>query len=88
MKIRIPELFYTDHKERDLPTPHNFAKPNPRYVIIDSDDPAFDELIDDAKFYTGAGIVSEIWESYRGLVMSARATLKAINAAMTLEVSR
>jgi len=78
-RIRIPFRFYQDHQERDLDTPVNYAK-SKSYVIIDSDDPALPELISDAEYYASDdGCVDPVmWEGWRGVVLSARATLKAI----------
>ena len=77
MRIRIPRRFYIDHRERDLPTPvdHGGGK---SYVLVNCDDPALPELLDDAKYYAHPEMCSELWEGYRGLVLSARATVKAI----------
>ena len=77
VRIRIPFRFYQDHQERDLDTPVNYAK-SKSYAIIDSDDPALPELISDASFYADQVMCGELWESCRGVVLSARATLKAI----------
>jgi hypothetical protein len=76
-RIRIPFRFYQDHQERDLDTPVNYAK-SKSYAIIDSEDPALPELISDASFYANQEMCGELWESCRGIVLSARATLKAI----------
>lgn len=82
VRIRIPFVFYQDHRERDLDTPVNYAK-SKSYAVIDSDDPALPELISDAEYYASDdGYVDPVmWESCRGIVLSARATLKAIREA-------
>jgi hypothetical protein len=48
--VRIPRVFYIDHRERDLPTPTAIGETS-RHVIIDRADPALSELIDDARHY-------------------------------------
>jgi hypothetical protein len=79
MRIRIPLRFYLDHQERDLYTPVNYSKAK-SYVVIDSDDEALPELISDAEHYAaiGTGEGGYFQMGYGGLVLSARATLKAI----------
>ena len=83
MKIRIPARFYHDHRERDLDTPANHSKAQ-GYVVIDSDDPALPELISDAEYYASdtGGEGGFFSTGYGGLVLSARATLKAIQKQM------
>lgn len=76
--IQIPKRFYDDHVERDLEAPsivHQTAK----HYWIKADDPALNELKDDAEFYASMGM--DYWDkSCAGLVSSARATAKAIRA--------
>jgi hypothetical protein len=48
--VRIPRVFYIDHRERDLPTPIAIGETS-RHVIIDRADPALSDLIDDARHY-------------------------------------
>lgn len=81
MRIRIPLRFYQDHKERDLDTPINYSK-SKSYVIIDSDDPALAELLSDAEYYGDSQVDPAMWEGWRGIVLSARATFKAIRTAL------
>lgn len=85
MRIRIPLRFYQDHKERDLDTPVNYSK-SKSYVVIDSDDPALPELISDAEHYGDGYVDPALWEGWRGIVLSARATLKAIRTALKEEL--
>jgi len=76
--IKLPRMFFADHRERDLPTPV-VIKSNRTHVWVKTDDPAVDELLDDAKYY--ADSASGMAEECRGLCMSARATVKAIKEA-------
>jgi hypothetical protein len=81
--VTIPKTFYRDHLERcgkeETPRDHSKSK---TCAIINVDDPNLIELISDARYYGDPDMSSELWQSYRGLVMSARATLKAIDAAL------
>lgn len=52
-QVRISKRFFDDHQERDLPTPV-VIKETARYYIIDSADPAFQDLLDDAMHYADA----------------------------------
>lgn len=72
--IRIPERFYVDHMERDLPTPEDIGE-STRYAVVRADDPALPELLNDAEYYAhpfgpDAGPA--------GVTMSAKATVRAI----------
>lgn len=76
--IRIPTVFYRDHEERDLPTP-TVIRVMRRQLVIRLEDPHTAELLDDARFYADPYGPSEI---SIGLRASARATARAIEAAM------
>ena len=72
--IKIPDRFYTDHLERDLPTPVDHGNCQ-RYAVVWSDDHALGELLDDAEYYAhpcGPDAAP------RGVVLSAKATVRAI----------
>ena len=47
---RIPAGFYDDHINRSLPAPHPVRQTRVN-VWIDIDDPAFEDLLSDAKWY-------------------------------------
>jgi hypothetical protein len=74
MLIRIPLKFYRDHFERELPTPVPL-KQTARYVWIDTNDPAFDELVDDAEHY------AHRWgpDGCPDMVAAAKSLLRIIN---------
>lgn len=48
--VRIGRAFYDDHEARDLPTP-TAIRENSRSVWIFTTDPAYEELISDARYY-------------------------------------
>jgi hypothetical protein len=48
--VRIPQKFFVDHSERDLPTP-TVVKETKSHFFIKRDDPAWAELVDDARHY-------------------------------------
>lgn len=48
--VRIPQKFFVDHSERDLPTPE-IVKETKVHYYIKKDDPAWAELVDDARHY-------------------------------------
>lgn len=77
--IRIPQRFYNDHCERDLPTPA-VHKATRSHYWIDSQDPALSELYADADFYNDPSHFGD--PQLFGLVMSARATQEAIERAV------
>ena len=76
--ICIPRKFYEDHGERCLPTPEAH-RTTARHVFVDINDPLLPELLDDAEYYADErGICPEV----RGICRSAKATAKAITAAI------
>lgn len=77
--IKVPHRFFEDHKERDLDTP-KIVKATARHYIIDTTDPAFAEFESDALHYCESFDLREQPELF-GVFMSARATVKAIDAA-------
>lgn len=76
--IRLPQRFFVDHEERDLPTPE-VVRHTKAHFFVRAADPALPELLNDAEFY------SHRWgpdgEGLEGLKASARATVKAIKSA-------
>lgn len=77
--IKVPHRFFEDHKERDLDTP-KIVKATARHFLIDTTDPAFAEFESDARHY-GEGFDLRDQPELFGVFMSARATVKAIDAA-------
>ena len=69
MKIKIPTYFYNDHLCRGLDTPVNIA--------TNSNDPAVEELVDDAAYYADQFGPDAIEDGGR-LVRSAVALLKIL----------
>jgi hypothetical protein len=74
MIIRIPCRFFVDHAERELPTPI-ILRETPRHVWIDTDDPAFAELMDDAKHYAHRDGPDQCPP---GIITGAKALLKTV----------
>ena len=77
--LTIPRRFFDDHAERDLETPQIIKATKAGYTIR-LDDPALPELLDDAEYY--AGSAGDMDRHVFGICMSAKATAKAIRAAM------
>ena len=74
--IKVPAYFYDDHDSRELPTPcvlHRTA----RAVTVAIDDLNLPELLSDAKYY--ADPEGDFEPECRGLIASAKATVRAIN---------
>jgi hypothetical protein len=70
--IRIPKRFLDDHAERELPAPIIVRETSSHYFIDPADD-AIEELVNDARHYGDS-----IDNAPRGLIASARATLRAL----------
>lgn len=83
--IKIPKRFIVDHEERDLSTPI-VVRTTKSHYFISKNDPACPELLSDAAFYADDGIDADTPE-LRGLVVSAKATAKALKDAGVQEPS-
>lgn len=76
MQYRLPPRFIEDVIDRELLPPDVIVRQTQSYVIAELDEAQLAELRKDAEFYVSQ---SAYWdESVRGLVASARATLRAI----------
>ena len=73
-KIRVPAYFYADHLDRALDTPMDLGKCR-SHAVVSADDPHLAELLDDAEHYAHPNGPDACG---RGLVMSAKATVRAI----------
>ena len=78
--IKIPQRFFQDHAERDLDTPE-IIKMTSTHYWIKADDPHITELYQDAKFYAKPWIDSVPGDGLWGIVVSARATKRALDKA-------
>ena len=73
--IKIPQGFYNDHCERDLPTPE-IVKSTKQHYWINTEDPNFAELISDARHYSDPlGWDEEVWRIHG---TAAQALIKAV----------
>lgn len=79
--IKLPAMFYEDHEGRELPS-GDVLKRGKRLVTVQCDDETLDEIESDAKHYAsmtaGESSNCDMDESYRGLVGSAKTTVKRI----------
>ena len=78
--VDIPQAFYDDHTDRGCGPTGRILKTLSKTYRIELDSAAFDDLRSDAKHY-GHDCASDFWQDYRGLVLSARSTLKRLDAA-------
>ncbi len=83
--VRLPWYFSQDHLDRSLPTPE-WHKVSKRHVWVDLRDPAMGELLDDARFYCDPYGPGAEDREYRGLRASAKATVRAIETALSKTV--
>ena len=79
--IRVPAKFFDDHEERECEPFCEPVKRAGRYVWLRLDDPGLDELLSDAKHYGDDDGGPDAIGDGGGLVKSAKATVKAIEAA-------
>lgn len=83
--IKVPALFWNDHAYRECES--QFApdrqtieiKENSRYIWLSMTPEAIDELYSDADYYA-TSFIGEDAEGIRGIISSARATVKALAA--------
>ncbi len=74
---KIPKVYYRDHVECDCEAPEIIRETKAHYFISADETPELAELRSRATFYAD-DICGDYWESCRGIVISARATLKVI----------
>ena len=75
--VRVPQLFYWDHHDRDLPTPPAI-KTRVHHVWIEPDHPDLPELLNDAEYYAHP-YGPDIEDSFsRNLANSAKKTVSSI----------
>lgn len=75
---KLPVRFFTDHAERDLPTPQ-ILRYTATHVWVRADDPALQELKSDAEHYAHRAGPTAGQPEYAGLRTSARATVRALS---------
>jgi hypothetical protein len=79
MIVEVPARFYADHLARECGKTGKILKSKNNSFIVDLDAVSLQDLISDADYY--ANIDDEcLWNENRGLVLSARATLKRLKA--------
>lgn len=76
-RVTLPTRFYDDHDDRLLPS-GTLVKRTRRSVTVDLDPEAFADLLSDARHY--ADPVNGYAAESPGLVASARATVRALEA--------
>lgn len=79
--VRIPARFFGDHEGRCCEPFCSPVRRTERFVWLKLSDEGIDELLDDAKHYATHGLLGEWARENRGLIKSAKATVKAIKAA-------
>ena len=77
MQYKIPPRFYFDHLSRECGKSGKIVRSTKNYLIVELDDIALNDLLSDASYYSESGDISD--PSIRGLITSARATIKALN---------
>lgn len=81
--VRIPRKFFEDHEARLLPTP-DVIRYGKTWVEIRVGGPEFDELLDDARYYSDPFGPDEIGDG-GGLIRSAKATVRRIESLTSRE---
>lgn len=88
--LRLPATYLLDWERRcanqsnDPQAPHaeivkvHGPAGQPREVTVRLNEAALADLIQDAQHYTDPAMLAEYWESARGVVLSARATLRRL----------
>jgi len=77
--IKIPKRFYDDHRSRECGQTGKILKEYSSHYLVELDETAWDDLYSDADYYGTDGPGGDFWENYRGVVLSARATLKIMD---------
>ena len=77
--IKIPQRFYDDHRYRECGQSGKILKKYASHYLVELDQEAWDDLYSDADYYGMDNPDEDLWQNYRGVVLSARATLKVMN---------
>lgn len=77
MKMKVPAKFYLDHRARECGESGKLVSSTNNYVIVELDSIALEDLLSDAIYY--ASLSREDFQENKGVCLSARATVKAIN---------
>ena len=80
--IRVPAKFFNDHEERECEPFCEPVKRSSRFVWLLPSDPGLDELLSDARHYGDDDGGPDAIGDGGGLIKSAKATVKAIEAAL------
>ena len=70
--VKLPRLFYIDHRDRDLPSGEIIRAVGNNRVEVALDEEAFEDLISDAKHYGFGGMDWDGYGSEGSLERSAR----------------
>ena len=81
LTVKVPKRFYDDHVSRDL-LAGNVLRSSGAYYVVEMDDETFKDLMSDADYYATMP-PGEMDSSYRGLIQSAQATVRALKAAQS-----
>jgi len=76
--IKIPQRFYQDHLYRECGQSGVIVQETKTHYVVELDQEAWDDLYSDADYYGMDNPDEELWANYRGVVLSARATLKVM----------
>lgn len=79
--VRVPAAFFDDHESRDCEPYCEPVKRSSRFVWLLPSDPGLDELLSDARHYGDDDGGPDAIGDGGGLIKSAKATVKAIEAA-------
>jgi len=77
---KVTKAFYADHLSRDCGNSADIVKETKTHYTLALTADTYADLLSDAQYYTDPDIASEMWNDYRGVVMSAKATLKVLLA--------
>lgn len=78
-ELSLPRRFYEDHADRELPCGTVLSRSASRVRVICSD-AELEEIESDARHYAHPDVAQGMGREYSGIVASARATVKAIEA--------
>lgn len=77
--IKVPGKFWYDHKDRGCSETAEVVKYGKTLVTVTLDEEAWRDLYSDAEYYAEQD--SDVWAGdYRGLISSAKATLRRMTA--------
>jgi hypothetical protein len=75
---KVTKAFYNDHLYRECGNAENIVKETKSHYVLELTSETFEDLLSDCAYYADPDVAKEMWNDHRGVVLSARSTLKVL----------